>query len=423
MKIAILTYLMDFNPGYSLTGIVYDQTKMLVRHGHTVSLFVSSQFNPQGLDFTHVAVETKMPFAHLTDYQSEKDLNDDHRSIIKDTETMLLGELRDFDCVFTHDFVLTGWFLPYGLGTIKASEVFSEIPFMHWIHSIPSGFRDWWTVRTWGKNHKLIFPNETDRLRVAEQYRGTIEDVRVIPHIKDPRSFLGFHEDTCKFIDAFPSVLQAPIVAVLPAGTDRLDTKGTDKVLHIMARLKEAGAGISLIMANQWATGRQRKVAIEPYINIGEQNGLTYGVDFVFTSDVAEEWANGLPSHMVRELFQLSNLFIFPTHCESFGLVVPEAALAGNVLPVLNASLAQQREISGNLALYFDFGSHVRNFKPADWSRYYTDLANIILGRLRENESINLKTFVRLNYNMDNLYRKYYLPTIMELRNELKIVT
>lgn len=422
MKIAILTYLMDFNSGYSITGIVYEQTKMLVRKGHSVTLYVSEQFNPTGMDFSHVTVEAKIPFAHLIDYKSKKDLTVEHKETAIQTENIMLSDLRDFDCVFTHDLIFTGWFLPYGIGVVAASEAYPDIPFLHWIHSIPCGFKDWWTIREYGKNHTLIFPNETDRLRVAEQYRGAIENVRVIPHLKDPRIFLGFHEDTCRLIDMVPGIMQSGIVAILPAGSDRLDTKGTDKVIRIMAALKDHGQDVCLVIANQWATGRQRKNTLEPYVNIGEHRGLHYGKDFVFTSDLHKDWENGLPGHMVRELFQLSNLFIFPTHCESFGLVVPEAICSGGVLPVLNASLSQQREISGNWALYFNFGSHTENFKPhnCDWDTYFSELAWIILGRLRQNDAINAKTWARKQYNMDSLYARYYLPTIMELKNGLR---
>jgi hypothetical protein len=118
---------------------------------------------------------------------------------------------------------------------------------------------------------------------------------------------------------------------------------------------------------------------------------------------------------MIREVFLCSNLFIFPTREESFGLVVPEAALSG-VYMVLNKSLHQQIEITKANCIYFDFGSFSHNVKMEDPDKLFHDIAFIIAGRMRQNESLKIKTFCRQQYNYDNLYRKYYLPTIQELK-------
>lgn len=418
MKIAILTNFMEFQPGYSLTGIVKDQVDMLMKNGHDVHLFVNSDYNGESFD-DKVTLHKKVPFTHLTDYKSEKEISQEHHEIVEQTRVMLVQELKDFDFAFTHDFVFTGWFMIYGRGCRFATPELPNLNWLHWIHSVPSVMSDWWAIQAYGPNHKLVFPNETDRLRVAEQYRGAIADVRTIPHIKDLRTFFDFSDDTCRFIDKYPAVMQANIIQILPASVDRLSAKRVKEVTTIFSEIKKHGNSVCLVIACQWATGRQQKEDVNFYRKHAVKVGLIDQKEIIFTSDFeTPKYDVGVPKHMIRELFMCSNLFIFPTKEESFGLVVPEASLAGGVYMVLNKSLQMQTEISGNACLYFDFGSHSQNFTPPG-PGYWKDIAKIVMGRMAQNESIMTKTFMRKRYNMDNLYQNYYEPIMAELKNEL----
>ena len=416
MKIALLTNFMEFQPGYSLTGIVKDQAIMLSKYGHDVHLFVNSGYNGEEFDES-VTLHKSIPFAHLIDYKSINDITPEHLEIIEQTRQMLVTELADFDFAFTHDFIFTGWFMIYGQACKRATKDLPNLQWLHWIHSVPSAMSDWWFIKHYGPNHKLVFPNTTDRIRVAEQYRGFAEDVRVIPHIKDIRTFFDFHEDTCRFIDAYPAVMQADVVQILPASVDRLSSKRVKEVMNMFCEMKMQGASVCLIIANQWATGRQQKEDTNIYRTHAMKNGLIDQKEIAFTSDFeSPKFDVGIPKRMLRELFQCSNLFIFPTREESFGLVVPEAALAGGVFLVLNKSLQMQIEISGNRACYFEFGSHTNTFTMNDPAKYFHDLAMITMKRMYENESVMTKTFMRQRYNMDYLYKTYYEPTMMELK-------
>lgn len=416
MNIAILTTFQDFLPGYSLTGIVKDQAKMLTKYGHKVFLYVSEKYHGESFS-DDVTLCKDIPFAHLKDYRSRHEITEDHKKTVTQTSEMVIRTFREreINIAFTHDFIFTGWFMPYGQGCRLATPSLPKVGWMHWIHSIPSIKSDWWNINEYGKPHKIIYPNWTDRTRVAEQYRGLDDHVRIIPHIKDVRTFWEFSDDTCRFIDKYPAVMQGDVVVVLPASVDRLSSKRVDKVILILGEIKALGKSVCLIVCNQWATGRKQKEDTDKYRKIGTDiAGLVSGKELIFTSDFeTPKFDVGVPMRMIRELFLCSNVFIFPTREESFGLVVPEAGLCG-VLPVLNKSLTMQMEVSGHNALYFDFGSYHQEWMEPS-AAYWRDLAIIITARMRENEAIKTKTFMRQRYNMDYLYTHAYAPVMQEL--------
>jgi len=154
---------------------------------------------------------------------------------------------------------------------------------------------------------------------------------------------------------------------------------------------------------------------VEHHLKIARRNGLKINEEVIFTSEFqSPKYDTGISKRMLRELFQLSNLFVFPTREESFGLVVPEASLSGGVLLVLNKSLDQQVEISGYTTMYVDFGSFHNNFEPAcGWDKYLEDVAALISYRIQHNESVVSKTFMRMRYNMDWMYLQYYEPAMV----------
>jgi glycosyltransferase involved in cell wall biosynthesis len=418
-KIAILTTFREFIPGYSLTGIVWDQYKLLTRQGHQVDIFVAEDYHGRGTppDFKGIEeqMQRRIPKAKLTDYQSLKQMSTEHRDVATRMEVMCLEVLSSYHAVFTHDLIFTGWNLPYGQGIRKASPSMPNTKWLHWIHSIPSGFRDFWNMRAFGPRHRLIYPNRTDLRRVAEQFRTEIESCRVIPHPKDLRSWFEFSDLTCSFIDDFPGMMEADIIQLYPASSDRLEAKGVQDLILIFAWMKKCGFNVCLTIANQHATDRVAASSPAKMQAIAGRNGLSSS-EVIFTSNWREgEFKSGLPKRTIRELFQCSNLFIFPTNHETFGLVLPEAVLAGGVLPVLNKSLGMMAEVTGLNADYIDFGAFnaVTNRAP----RFHEGVARSVIGRLQRNEAVMTKTYIRQRYNWDNLYRRFYQPIIAESEN------
>lgn len=418
--VAILTSFASFPAGYSLTGIVEDQIRMLAEYGHHVHLFVCEHFNakPEEELFSHdpwvrehYTIHKVVPFAHLKDYRKYENITEEHKQVAKKTAEILVPLLKDMKCIFTHDWIFTGWNLPYADAIMLMSKMheMGRCAWMHWIHSIPTANFDWWRLRRYVGKHRIIFPNESDARRVAEQYHCETDHVVVIPHIKDYRSYYEFHKDTYDFIREFPLAMRGHVVQVYPASTDRLSAKGVDKVISIFKTFKESNFKVCLIVANQWATGRQRKEDVQNYYKRARIAGLKINEEVIFTSEWKDKFATGIPRRMLRELQLISNLFIFPTSEESFGLVAPEAAMSG-VLMVNNKSLSMMQEVQGMTGIYIDFGSFERqvNYPTGSGKDYYKAIAYLILSRLRRNEGLASQTFNRLRYNWNNLYEKYY---------------
>lgn len=431
MEIAILTNFQDCNPGYSLTQIANDQVTMLKRHGHNVHFFVCEQFNPH-YSTPDCEIHQVVPFQQerhgsLLDYKSRTNITDGHLRLAQDTCKVLVEKLRELniDMVFAHDLIFTGWNMPYAMGIQMAGRELPTVRWLHWVHSVPSIMSDWWSITEYGPAHKLVFPNETDRRLVAEQFRGAPEDVRVIPHIKDLRSFYDFDEYTCKFIDEYQGVMQADFVQVYPASTDRLFAKRVDIVARILGQIKKRGYSVCLVIANQWATGRGQKDDVQKYYDAAASYGLEAGTEFIFTSDwqiyAKEEdkedertmFDTGLPKRMLRELLLCSNIFLFPTREESFGLVGPEAALSGAFM-VLNKNLDMMKEIYGHHGQYFDFGSFSHTQKWEDEEKFFYDVGTVIIGRCWQNEVFKTRTYCRQMYNWDYLYFHVYEPIMGE---------
>jgi len=421
MKIALITSFNSFDVGYSLTGIVKSQIKMLQKYGNHVELFVMERFKDTDfeMEYSDLKINKVLPFFHMTDYKSLSEITSDHKKMAVKTFDALKDLIPKFDVVFEHDMCFQGWHVPLGLGILSVSELNPKIPFMHWVHSIPTGFKDIWDSSGWSPNNFIVYPNKSERLIVSENYRTMPEKIRVIPHILDIREFSDFSRESKDFIDTYPMSMNANIVQVYPASTDKLTWKKVDRVIQIFGEFKKMGNSVCLIVANQFATTKRPKENVVEFNKIAENEGLEVGKEFIFTSDFQPpKYEYGISKRFVRELMSLSNLFIFPTMGESFGLIVPEISLTSGALLVCNRSLQQQVELTGGKAVYLDFGSHSINHTGVP--DMYAQYANIIMSALSSDFAVMTRTMIRKTYNMDNLYKKYYLPVCMELINNCK---
>lgn len=482
IQIGILTTFYEFKKSYSLTSVVENQLRSLVRYGYKPVLFVHDNFKddeqvPEGVEIRKV-----IPRFHLIDYQVGDVLHEDFNKQVQVIKSALEEHLQDIDIALTHDWIFQGWFLIYNVAMRKA-EPNLKCKWLHWMHSAPSPRPRELVVphdcrfKMMPKS-KMIYMNKQDALRLAEMYAGELDDVRVIYNPTDPRTFWDCHPATKQIIEEY-KLLDADIVDVYPISMTRaVAGKGLDKLIWLMGKIKKNGKSVKLVVCNAHANGKSEKDMVERLLDYAERCGLTrkeviftsllenpnpnehylfkclyceytygeernglgtfkYGEDdFICDNPKCKKEVkfkelrkvdrspnpkflyevNGVPRQVVRELFQLSDIFVFPTMSENCPLILLEAALSKNLL-VLNKSFSPLSDFVGGEALYFDFGALGGEVMYDDEEKYYDEVAKIIIGELNKNKPLNAFKILKQKFNTDYIFKNQLEPVLWEMYN------
>lgn len=420
-KIGILTTFSNFKPEYSLCTVVRQQLEALLLHGYEPVLFVLDIFKGDDLVPEGVEVRKIVPRLILEPY-SAKQLPDSYKKDVKKAQVAFNENMQDIDVMLAHDIIFINSFLPYNVALRGAiNERLGSVKWLHWIHSAPSSRptldgSPWDSLFTLPKNSRLVYMNFTDALRAAEMYGTWETEVRTISNPMDVRILYNYHPLTRKLIDRY-DLMSADVIDIYPLSTTRMGDAGKqiEKVVWVMSEIKKLGKSIRIVICNAHANAEKEKVAIEQVYQVASEMGIERR-ELIFTSlfDIPN-WEQGVPHEVVRDLFMLSNLFIFPTVSENCPLVLLEA-MAGKNLLVLNNNFPALKDFAGNDALYFNFGSLLQTPEfPNGIELYYKDVAKIILQNMRQNKVLGAQAVVRKKFNVDYIFKQQLEPAILEI--------
>lgn len=296
----------------------------------------------------------------------------------------------------------------------------SHVKWLHWMHSGPS-FRPldgspWDNLVTLPRNSRLIYMNYTDAIRAAEMYHVLPKDVRTIYNPMDIRELYEFHPVTRAIIEA-NDLMNPEFLCVYPLSSTRMDATGKQlsKVIWIMGEIKKQGRSVALVVPNAHANADNEKKEIERMYELAYNKGLERR-ELVFTSlHESPTYELGVPHEVVRDLFTLGNLFIFPSYSENCPLVLLEAMAGKNIL-VLNQDFPAMRDFGQEHALYFRFSSTVGPNPefPGGLDNYYKDVATLIISEYGQNKAIQAQTRLRREFNLDAIAKKQLIPAIEE---------
>jgi len=394
LKIAIITHFNRCPDSYSPGKAVKNQIKLLQKYGHEVVFFVTEGSTLEvGCEMRPVVPKFKR-VKNVVDDEAKKKIVD----VLRENLT------NDFDVAITHDFYIDDC-ITYREG-IRECGV--KIPWLHWARSGVGRKIDFKM-----ENAKYVYMNYQDSELFASRIGAKVEDLRVVFNEKDPSLLFNWDPITTMISDHM-ALQYKDIIQVYPMCTTRMDAKGINAVIATFGKLKEAGKNVALIICN--SNGRRRLSEIESKIKYAKECGLTEQ-DIVFTSTLADsnyKIESEVPHRIVAELFQISNVFMFPTIAEVCSNVLLEASMTKNLI-VINEDLPSLFDfVDKDAVLKHPFTSLRSMHYSGRDGEAWTKLAKQIAGQIDSNKADKQFRKVWSTHNLETVYWKMLCPILYE---------
>lgn len=398
LRIAIITHFNRCPSSYSPATGTKHLIKMLKFFGHSVVLFTQEGHKLEEVDF---GCEIK---GIVPKYKREKNvLNEDIKN--KFIENLKLEIDGKFDVCITIDLYLDDC-LTYR-EALKEANI--NINFLNWARSgvgRPINFAM--------KRAKYIYMNYADAKTFADAINVDISKIRIVFNSKDP-SIIYKWNDTSKMINNKMRLWEKDIIQIAPFCSSRLDAKGMNSIIRVFSELKKCGKKVCLIVAN--SNARHRVDEINSKIKFAEELGLKNGIDFIFTSTLANEnfpIDSELPNESVLQLMQVSNLFVFPTVAEVSSNVELESSISKCLL-VLNEDLPCLFDfVDRNAVLSYPFTSSRNLHYSGREDKNINELAKKIIYELDNNKADRQMRHVWRNNCFEAVYKNQLEPILYE---------
>ncbi len=358
-NIAILTDFRDFDSSYSLCLVVKEQVKFLIDHGYKPRVLVTEGFKPVDI-FTDPAVDLRFLPDQIR--QNTAVIDDEFNSDVEKLEASMLKELEGIDIVLTHDTIYQPASFKHNVA-IRAVADKTNLKFMHWIHSATSPytmaelvghFKDEYKISTqkpFPRSYYIFF-NNWSISRIAKAYNVPESQVKIVHHPTDYAEFAKFHPISKKIVEDY-NLYDKEYICVYPA---RLDTgKQLEYPIKLMGALKDMKYSVMFIAVDFHSSSDDPKDPKFVYRQQLKDVAVDWGLnetDILFTSEISAETKVSVPSAVVADMFDISNIFFMSSASESYSLVTQEAGMKGNLL-IVNRNFPPFRDIFGAETLRF----------------------------------------------------------------------
>ncbi len=358
-RVVLLTTLSGFPPSYSVATVICDQARMLAMDPTWfVQIWVNESANLAGApkDFPlNVEIVRCVPTVSRMEPDQWAAADADRIASAIRLNLMKLGNAM----VISHDLLFLRTHVAYAAALHSLGEI-RGFAWMHVCHSAAGARPALGTGSaarlTLPPGHKLLCLNPSQRESLARYYDTTVDNVLVCPNARDIVSWYDFHPIAAELTRQY-GLDQADIVQVFPVCATRLEPKGVGKVIEIFSWLcRNHRLDCRLVLAVANAGGPREQAALAGLRTRALNLGMGPDQLIITSEDFPDTAVGGIPHRAVRDLFLVSNVFVFPSLSEASSLVLGEAALAGCLI-VGNTELRETDNLLGVDQLRYDFGS------------------------------------------------------------------
>ena len=255
----------------------------------------------------------------------------------------------------------------------------------------------WDLLKTAWKGVDYIAVSDHRKQRLAELLDLQPDQILVIPPGVDAYQFYNLSKLGQKFVDHNQLFESEPII-LLPARITR--RKNIEFAIRIIAHLKKYYPQAALVITGPPGPHNPKNMEyLDSLLEMRASMQLIRNIYFVYQLQGEDETFNA-PDGFIFELYRISDLVLFPSLREGFGIPVLETGLAR--IPIFASDIPPVRESSAGMINLFD--------PTGDPEQ----VANMIYKYLETDNSYQFRRHVLTNFTWQSIVENKIIPLLQE---------
>jgi glycosyltransferase involved in cell wall biosynthesis len=253
----------------------------------------------------------------------------------------------------------------------------------------------WDLLKTNWEGVDYVAVSEHRQRRLAELLGVPPSNIQVIQPGVDAVQFLNLSPSLQKF-SYQNRIFESDPIILLPARITR--RKNIEFAVQVVSHLKIRYSNVALIISGPPGPHNPKNIEyLDSLLGMRDSQNLNQNIHFVYQLNGADEIFNA-PDEFIAGLYRISDLVIFPSFREGFGIPVLEAGLVK--IPIFAADIPPVRESSAGMINLFD-----PHGDPAP-------VADMIFNHLQSDRAYKFHRHVLSEFTWDSILEKKIIPLI-----------